>query len=404
MPMPSVLPISLFWFVYFGALGIFFPYYSLYLKENASLTGTQVGMVLSMMPLVSIIAQPFWGQVADRTGERSRLIVLLSLGSAAGYGLLYLAEGFLPILVTTAFMASFATAVIPLSVSVTLAVLRSSGPYGFGLVRVWGTVGFLVLVVSFPWALERYQRMQGLGHNSTSISEPGLEVMFLATGFLILLAALLALRLPRVGVVALRAARGDWRRLLRNRPVLRLLLFAFGAFLFIQGPMGLFPVYVTAHGGSLNTVQQMWILMLIVEIPLIAFSGAGLTRLGARGLLATGVLAGGLRWAVCGLTDSPYIVYPVQMLHGVMVTGLMMGGPLYLERVAPENLRSTAQASLGMVGVGLGGIASNTGAGWLLQHLGTDAPYMIGGAGALIIGALVPWILPRAEKNGGRYH
>ena len=36
--------------------------------------------------------------------------------------------------------------------------------------------------------------------------------------------------------------------------------------------------------------QQMWVLMLIPEIPLVALSGAGLRRLGARGLLALGVI------------------------------------------------------------------------------------------------------------------
>ncbi|MEE9185938.1 MAG: MFS transporter, partial [Candidatus Binatia bacterium] len=71
--MRRTFPLALFWFIYMGALGIFFPYYSLYLRENAGLSGSQVGLVLAIIPLVGIVAQPFWGQVADRTGERSRV-------------------------------------------------------------------------------------------------------------------------------------------------------------------------------------------------------------------------------------------------------------------------------------------------------------------------------------------
>ena len=386
--------ISLFWFAFFGALGIFFPYYSLYLKENAGLTGTQLGLVLSVMPLVGIVAQPFWGQVADRTGARGRVVAFLSMVSAAGFVLLGLAQGFVLILLAAVFLACFSTPVIPLSVSVALAAFRRSGPHAYGFARAWGTVGFLASVLIFPAALDRVQQWQGLSPAPGGPSEPGLGVMFLGTAAIVLLASAIGLALPKEGLASLRAARGEWRTLLRRGPMRRMLVFAFCAYLFVTGPMGLLPVYVRAHGGTLETVQNMWILMLIVEIPLILCTGMGLQRIGARGLLAAGVLAGGVRWTVCGLTANPYWIYPVQMLHGVMVTGLMMGGPLYVDRVAPGRLRSTAQGLVAMAGLGIGGIASNTAAGWLLDNVSANAPYLIGGVGALVVGLAIPWILP----------
>ena len=388
------LSISVFWFTFFGALGIFFPYYSLYLKENAGLSGTQLGLVLSVMPLVGIVAQPFWGQVADRTGARGPLVAFLSMVAATGFVLLGLAPSFVLILLAAVFLAFFSTPVIPLSVSVALAAFRFSGPHAYGFARSWGTVGFLVSVLVFPLALDRVQQWRGLSPVAGGPSEPGLGVMFLGTAAVVLLAAALALTLPREGLVSQRADRGEWRVLLRRGPMRRMLFFAFSAYLFVTGPMGLLPVYVRAQGGTLETVQNMWILMLIVEIPLILCTGMGLKRIGARGLLAAGVLAGGVRWTVCGLTANPYWIYPVQMLHGVMVTGLMMGGPLYVDRVAPGRLRSTAQGLVAMVGLGLGGIASNTAAGWILDHFGANAPYLIGGAGALVVGLAIGWILP----------
>lgn len=388
------IAISVFWFTFFGALGIFFPYYSLYLKENAGLSGTQLGLVLSVTPLVGIVAQPFWGQVADRTGARSLLVAFLAMVAAAGFVLLGLAQGFALILLAAVFLAFFSTPVIPLSVSVALAAFRFSGPHAYGFARSWGTVGFLASVLVFPVALDHVQQWRGLSPAPGGPSEPGLGVMFLGTAAIVLLSSSLALALPREGIVSQRAGRGEWRVLLRRGPMRRMLVFAFSAYLFVTGPMGLLPVYVRAQGGTLETVQNMWILMLVVEIPLILLTGTGLKRIGARGLLAAGVLAGGVRWTVCGLTANPYWIYPVQMLHGVMVTGLMMGGPLYVDRVAPGRLRSTAQGMVAMVGLGLGGIASNTAAGWILDHIGANAPYLIGGAGALVVGLAVRWILP----------
>ena len=85
------VPLTLFWFTYMASLGIYFPYFSLYLRENAGLSGTQLGLVLAVPPLIGMVAQPFWGQVADRTGARSRVLALLSLGTAAGYLALFAA-------------------------------------------------------------------------------------------------------------------------------------------------------------------------------------------------------------------------------------------------------------------------------------------------------------------------
>jgi PPP family 3-phenylpropionic acid transporter len=52
--------LSAYWFLTVGALGVFFPYFALYLQENAGLSGSQVGMVTAAMPLTGIFFQPFW--------------------------------------------------------------------------------------------------------------------------------------------------------------------------------------------------------------------------------------------------------------------------------------------------------------------------------------------------------
>jgi hypothetical protein len=91
-------------------------------------------------------------------------------------------------------------------------------------------------------------------------------------------------------------------------------------------------------------------------------------------------------------------LFAVQALHGVTVVGLNLGSPLYLDVVAPEKLRSTAQGILSMVGAGIAGIASNVSAGWLMERSGIDRVYLICGTGALALGVLAYWILPYAQQ------
>jgi PPP family 3-phenylpropionic acid transporter len=390
------VPLTLFWFIYFGGLGIFTPYFGLYLRENAGLSGTELGVVLSMMPLVGIVAQPLWGQIADLSGARSRLVAWLSLGSVFGYLVLFWAHGFIAITVATALLALFMSAVIPITVSASLAILRDAGAHAFGFVRVWGTIGFLILVLAFPWILDRYRAARGLV--PAAGSEPGLEIMFILIAALVLLASLLGFFLPRTGAVSMRAARGDWRKLLRNSAFLRFLIFSLIAYFFMTGPMWLFPIFIRARGGDIDTIRGMWILMLIVEIPLVLSTGSGLKRLGARGLLALGTLVGGVRWILCGAVTDFSVLYAVQMLHGVTVVGLLLGGPLYLDAIIPEQLRSTAQAVLSTVGAGVASIVSNIGSGWFLERAGADQLYLVSGIGSLVLGCLTWWMLPSAAK------
>jgi PPP family 3-phenylpropionic acid transporter len=393
------IPLTLFWFIYFGSLGIFYPYFSLYLRENAGLSGTQLGIILAISPLVGMIAQPLWGQVADRTGARSRLLACLTLGTALGYVGLGLAQGFWHILIAMAALAAVGTAIFPLMISVSLAILRDAGRHAFGRVRVWGTVGYFILVLVFPWLLESHQATSVVRSAAGQISQPGLGLMFPITAALVLVSAAIGFFLPQKGAVALRAKRGDWRELARNRPFIRFLFFALTAHFLMHGPMWLFPLFVRSRGGDLDTIRAMWILMLTFEVPLVLLTGSGLKRLGARGLLAVGVFAGGVRWTLCAIFTDPLLLFGVQALHGVTVVGLNLGSPLYLDTVAPERLRSTAQGILSMVGMGIAGIASNTAAGWLVDHGGTDTLYLICGVGSLALGVMTGWLLPAAGQR-----
>lgn len=392
------IPLTLFWFVYFGSLGIFFPYFALYLRENAALSGTEVGFVLAIAPLIGMLAQPFWGQVADRTGARSRMLAFLTMGTALGYLGLGAAEGFWLIAAAAVPLALVGTAVFPIMTSVSLAILRDAGRHAFGNVRVWGTVGYFIVVITFPWMLEQFRTID-TAPGAVGVSQPGLGLMFPITAGLVFVAACIAFFLPKRGAVALRAARGDWRELLHNRAFLGLLFFVLGAQFLMYGPMWLFPLFVRSRGGDLDTIRSMWILMLLFEIPLVLLTGSGLKRLGARGLLAIGVLIGGLRWFLSAVTNDSTLLFAVQALHGVTVVGLNLGSPLYLDAVAPERLRSTAQGILSMVGAGVAGVASNLTAGWFIDRAGIDVLYLGCGLGSLALGALAWLILPGVERR-----
>ncbi|MCP4602932.1 MAG: MFS transporter, partial [Proteobacteria bacterium] len=208
--MLKIVQLSIYWFLVMGALGVIFPYFTLFLKENVGLSGSQVGMVSATMPLVGIFAQPFWGQVGDRSGARTRLLSFLAIGAMFGYAGLILPKTFAWMLFATAMLAVFTTSLVPLGISVSMAILSDRGVPNFGRVRVWGTIGYLIAVVGMPPLLHYIQDSIGWVGNPSGLSEPGLEYIFIVSSLLMAAASVVAWLLPRKGGVSARAAPNDY--------------------------------------------------------------------------------------------------------------------------------------------------------------------------------------------------
>lgn len=393
----AVAGVALIWFFFLGGLGCFFPFFSLYLREQGGLDGVQVGLVMAVAPLVGILSQPFWGYVADRTGRRVEVLVILAAGTAAGYAGLWLPGTFGAFLGAAAGLAFFSTGLMPILWSVTLASVPPRNLHAVGAARVCGTIGFGLSVALLPVLLRHVERAE---RPAAGVTAPGLELIFPCAAVLVLGAALVAALLPRPRALGVRAARGDLGTLLRQPAFLRVLAVAFGAFLCTQGPTSLFPLLVRARGGGVEAISGMWLIMLSLEVPLVAAFGFTAARLGVRAVMMLGVTAAAVRWLVSGFCSDLAVVTAAQALHGVTVWGILLGAPAYVEAVVPERLRSTGQGLLAMVSFGLGSVLSSVAAGWLTDAIGPAAPARFGGLGALLLAASTLSLLPRVPSPG----
>lgn len=391
--------LSLLWFCSLGALGIWMPYYSLYLRENASLSEGQVGLVLAVVPLVSLAANPIWGWLSDRTGRRGGVLFILCGGSAIGFLTIWRLDGFFALMLGTASVALFFRSLTPMLNGVSLAVAKEAGRQAFSVSRSFGTAGFLVMAVTLPWIMQALPPTTESG--TAGSTHPGLGVIFPWMAFLISAAAAAALLLPLSSSLQTRMMAGEAKDLLRRPAVIRLVIYLFAFNFLVRGPINFLPLLVRARGGGVDDIAQMWLLMLIIEIPLIAFSGPIISRLGPGRIMKLAVLSEAVRWTLSGAAPGLHWLLAAQALHGIGVVGQHVAAPLYLDSVVPARMRSSAQGLASMAGFGAGAIASNAAIGVLFEDAGANAACLAIGLSAFAFSALTLRILqsPSVRKE-----
>jgi PPP family 3-phenylpropionic acid transporter len=375
---------SAFLFLFYAAGGFFMPYFVVYLTRNG-LTGTQAGLLLGLMSLVGIIAQPFWSMLSDVYQVRKAVLVSTCLGtglSALGF---FWSRGFAAFLLTALLNALIRAPIVPLSNALTLDYLERRGDEdAFGPVRSWGSVGFGLTALI----------------GGTFFLGASLAVVPLVYSVLMALLALLALTLPDAHVSA--PVRWiDGLRLLPQRPALA--LFMLGALLVIA-PMMTATQYVSIFMEDLGAADWLTGLsvsvMAFYEIPMMT-SIPGLTkRFSIRQLLLGSVVIAPFRWLLFLLVRTPAWIIPIQALHSITVTGLMVIGVVFLDKQLPPRWRATGQGFYTSAILGIGPSLWQFVCGLLFELRGVRFIWLAS-LGVAIVGLLVTRsALARLETTG----
>ena len=300
--MPSVpyWRLSGFYFAYFAQVGAFSPYFSLYLA-SLGLAAAQIGVLLSLGQLTRVFGTNFWGWLADRTHRRARIVsVTMALATASFAGFLWIDSfwGLFALLLVTGF---FSSASMPLTESLTLSHLRGNTS-GYGGIRLWGSVGFIVTVTLIGYALD---------------SLPVRNLLWMVLGALAL-CVLSALFLPDSQPAAGHAESGPVSAILR-RPEVSALLGACFLMNLAHGPQyAFFSLYLVEHGYAKTLVGWMWSFGVFAEILVFLLMPALMRRFTISGILLTCFAATSVRFLAIGWgVDLPWVLFFAQLLHGL---------------------------------------------------------------------------------------
>lgn len=84
----DLLPVKLFYFSFHGALGVGYPYMSVFLKQ-IGLSAVQIGVIAGVRPVLGFISAPVWGSLADRFNMRRAMLIVSMLAWLFFFGGFY---------------------------------------------------------------------------------------------------------------------------------------------------------------------------------------------------------------------------------------------------------------------------------------------------------------------------
>lgn len=347
-----MFPFAGFYFCYFSFVGVTSPFWGLYLA-SLGLTPWAIAVLASMPSLARIAAPGFWGWLADRTGRRQGIVRFTSSAAALAFAGLWLGDSFAWLFAVLAVAHFFWAAPLPL-VDATVLARTADSPGGYSRVRVWGSVGFVLMSLGVGYALERM-----------SIARVPAVVLGTLVGL-----ALFACLLPATTTrPAAQAGRTPFRTTLRRPEVIAVyaatLLMAVA-----HGPYyAFYSIGLKAHGWSASQIGWLWTLGVLSEIAVFWLMPRILARVSLPRLLALGLWMAVLRFAViAALPDTPPAIVAAQLLHAFTFGTHHTASVGLVHRYMPPEHQAKGQGLYWVLGYGIGGGVGGLAAGALWPH------------------------------------
>lgn len=366
--------LSGFYFFYFAALGSLLPYWPLYL-HNLGFDHGQIGALMAALVGAKIIAPNLWGWIADRSGRPLTVIRLGSLFTVLSFGLMYECSDFWPMLWASVIYSFFWNASLPSFEAITLHHLHGQSER-YSRVRLWGSIGFIVSVLSIGWGLDSYP-----------IADLPYAMALLLTGIW-----LVSLLVPQGAALRHQEAGASFARLLWRSEVLAFLAVS----LLVQlahGPYYVFfTVYLTHHGYSSGEAGQLWCLGVVAEVALFLFMARLLKRVSLRSLLLGSLVLSALRWWVTAqAVDQPWLLAAAQTLHAATFGATHVVAIHLVHHYFGGAHHAKGQAIYNSVAYGVGGMLGSYVAGALWVQWGGPAVFT-GAAAVSLLAFTIAWL------------
>ncbi len=363
--------LSGYYFFYFAFVGVFSPYFGLYL-QSLSFSAWEISVLMTQMQVMRFVGPYFWSALVDRFDLR--MVVIRTSGAATLllFCTLFFFHGFGTLLLCIGLFSFFWVAALPLVETATFDHLRND-PGRYSRIRLWGSVGFIVTVLGAGALLDR--------------TSPGSQLWLCALCLACLMGC--SMSIPDSEQPHPHREHRSIGRIVRQSPVAALLV----ACVFMSAAHGalyvFYAIFLSEHGYSRSMVGALWTLGVLVEIGLFYHMGRVMHRFSLRVIMLMSLGAAAIRFVTIGFAvDSVLVLALAQLLHGLTYAAFHSAAISAISRWFPGNARARGQALYSSLSFGAGGAIGGLVGGWAWESFGGKMAFASGSLFA-VLGLLV---------------
>ncbi len=342
-----------FYFVYFATLGLFLPFWSVYLRDRG-LSHFEVALLISASLAVKVVALILWGWVADKKYGRLSVIRWGAFFTWFVFLLVFLKMSFYGLFAVMASFWFFWNAILAQFEVLVLRLLQKKhAETKYSRIRLWGSIGFFLTVLwggaIIEWInIKHFPYLILFGTfsiwiASLSISESGVSKSDVSN-----LGEKNSAAEPVIKNILPRSTKKN-----------RLFLFLLAAFLMqvAYGPYyTFFSLYLMEHYYSLSDIGSIWALGVFAEIIFFIFLPKFCHKISHLHWMQIGLLAGAIRWVIIqeGVENIGWLVF-AQAFHALNFGAFHVGAINWVNEHFSEGMKGRGQAIYSAFTYGLGG-------------------------------------------------
>jgi nucleoside transporter len=352
---------------------------------SLELSPAQQGWILNAFPIAAILGMFFSNQFADRNFSAEKFLAFSHL--IGGLALLGLSQ-------VTSFPYFFALMLVhclfyvpTISITNSVAFANIRDPQKeFGLVRVGGTIGWILAAWPFTFILVDWVKVRAAGDVGfiswlgTVLDSPlkgaafrqATAMSFVVAGIASLVMAFYSLTLPHTPPRP--PVEGESRLAWLEAVKLLGLPFVFVLWIVTFVDAAVHQCFfswterflTTRVGIPGNWAPQVMSIGQVAEIFTMFILGSCLKALGWRTTMVIGILGHAARFAVFAfLPDHPWLVVSINILHGICYAFFFATVYIFVDEYFPKDIRSSAQGLFNFMILGLGPLVANFACPWL---------------------------------------
>jgi PPP family 3-phenylpropionic acid transporter len=339
-----------FFFLYFAYVGLVSPFASLFFLDRG-FTVIEIAVLMSMLQITRIVGPFSWGWLSDYLSNRIGIIRFCACLAAIIFMMIFVLQSYAAFFVWMFVLHTILSSLMPLGESATVHALFKDNSFDkrYGRLRLWGSIGFIVMVL---FAGEFFQRK-------------GIELYPIVGAVILTLLAVLTFRLREPKMERRKMVKGELLVVLFNPDVRWFLLSGF-FMIFAHAALYVFySLYLADLGYDKFQIGLFWALGVAAEVIFFYFQSKVLSRLDAEVILQIAFGIGVFRFILIAFFPLTWVLILAQLMHAGTFGAHHSAATKLLQRWFTGPLQARGQALMATVSYGLGGTLGGLVAGWL---------------------------------------